>query len=214
MVDKKFDIENVDSRLSAVYTSDQDKEAAYDQWANSYETDLVNDLGYVAHIDAASIFSKVFGDTGASVLDVACGTGLVGEELKNLGYTNVDGTDFSQEMLKVSDDRKVYQRLFQHDFTASAVEQGIYDALICVGMFAFSLPKICHMIHVINMVSPGGLCVITVNGAAWTEKNLDVQVKEESRRHGFCVEQIIEAGYIRRESIDSRVLVIRRSVTG
>ena len=38
-------------------------------------------------------------DTGIEVLDVACGTGVVGEEIRAAGYTNVDGLDPSQGYL-------------------------------------------------------------------------------------------------------------------
>ena len=70
---KSFDMNTVDDRLSAMYTNDQDKEQSYDQWANKYDSDLVNDLNYVAHIEAARIFNEMTIDKHARVLDVACG---------------------------------------------------------------------------------------------------------------------------------------------
>jgi len=211
MNSKRFEMDKVDQRLSAVYESDKDKESVYDNWAKDYETDLVEDLNYVAHVEAAKVFADLISAKDCRILDVACGTGLVGEELKKLGYKNVDGTDFSNEMLKLSRSRKVYDKLFQHDFTRPAAGNHDYDALICVGMFSFSVPKISHMINVIDMVSPGSLCVVTVNGAAWKEKDLATQVQIESERHGFSIEQILRAGYIEKESIDARVLVIQRA---
>ena len=38
---------------------------------------------------------KTFTDN-FQILDVACGTGVVGQELKDAGYSNVDGLDPSQ----------------------------------------------------------------------------------------------------------------------
>jgi 2-polyprenyl-3-methyl-5-hydroxy-6-metoxy-1,4-benzoquinol methylase len=209
MAGKDFEMEKIDTRLSALYTSDENKLEKYDSWAGEYESDLVNEMDYVAHIDATRIFSEIVTDKSCRILDVACGTGLVGEELRKLGFNNVDGTDFSAEMLKISRDRSVYQNLFQHDFTTALAEPGSYDALLCVGMFSFSVPKITDMIHVIRAVKPGRHCAITVNGAAWRELNLYEQVSVESVKYGFTVEQIIEAGYIQREAIDARVLIIR-----
>lgn len=211
MNSKNFQMDKVDQRLSAVYNSDKNKEAVYDKWAKNYESDLVDDLNYVAHVDTATIFSELIKSKDARILDVACGTGLVGEELQKLGYRNVDGTDFSNEMLKISKCRNVYNALFQHDFTQPPADPGQYDAVICVGMFSFSVPRISHMINVVNMASPGSLCVITVNGAAWKEKNLAAEVQTESERHGFSVQQMLSAGYIENEGIDAKVLVIKRS---
>lgn len=204
-----FEMDKIDSRLSDIYTSDDNKLEQYDRWANNYESDLVEEMNYVAHIDAARIFSEVVSNRKLEVLDVACGTGLVGEELQKLGYQTIHGTDFSGEMLRVSDERKVYQQLFQHDFTRALEGPGRYDALICVGLFAFSIPKITDMIHVIRAVKPGHYCVITVNGAAWRELDLGTVLAKESEKHCFTIESIIEAGYIKSQDIDARVLVIR-----
>ncbi len=209
MSKNKFEMEKIDIRLSDLYTSDENKQEKYDRWAGEYESDLVNEMDYVAHIDAARIFNEVVIDKNCRILDVACGTGLVGEELKKYAYSEVDGTDFSAEMLKVSKRRAVYKKLFQHDFTKSLINLASYDAVICVGLFAFSVPKITDMIHIIRTVKPNSYCVITVNGAAWRELNLAVQVEVESERHGFAVEKIIKTGYIKREDIDARVLIIR-----
>ena len=38
-------------------------------------------------------------DTSIEVFDVACGTGVVGEEIRAAGYSNVDGLDPSQGYL-------------------------------------------------------------------------------------------------------------------
>jgi 2-polyprenyl-3-methyl-5-hydroxy-6-metoxy-1,4-benzoquinol methylase len=211
MKNKDFNMENIDTRLSDLYTSDENKQEKYDQWAGEYESDLVKEMDYVAHIDAARIFSETVTDKNCRILDVACGTGLVGEQLRQLGYKQVDGTDFSSEMLKVSEQRKVYQKLFQHDFTGPLETLNSYDAVICVGMFSFSIPTITDMIHVIRAVRPDSYCVITINGAAWRELGLAEQVEEESGKYGFTIEHVFKAGYIQRENIDARVLIIRSS---
>lgn len=211
----EFDMNRVDARLSRLYTGQDNKQETYDRWADDYERDLVEDLGYVAHVDAAGIFSRVVPDRDARVLDVACGTGLVGRELEKLGYRRLDGTDFSGEMLARAEQTGCYERLFQHDFTRDPETPGKYDALICVGLFAFDVPRIEHMIHVIRTVRPGAPCVISVNGAAWREMDHATSVAREAARYGFTIEDIHTIGYIRGQDIDARVLVIRSpGVTG
>ena len=206
----KPDVHRFDDRLAAVYGGTGNKEQHYDEWASSYDHDLVEDLGYVAHREAADIFMELVTDTTFMVLDVACGTGLVGRYLQEHGYQMLEGTDFSAQMLNESEKLGVYRALWKHDFTQPVSLPELYDALICVGMFSYSVPEIVHMHHVVNCVRPGGLCVITVNGAAWRDLDLEAAVRQESGKHGFAVEQTRTAGYIVREGIDSRVLVIRR----
>ena len=210
MSDKHIDLDRFDSRLAKTYGRRQDKQRHYDDWADSYETDLVDDLDYVAYRAAGDIFVANFEDRRGSVLDVACGTGLVGEYLRASGYERVDGADFSRDMLARAEQRQVYRALWQHDFTTPKPLETLYDAPICVGLFAFGVPGISDLHHVIACAAPGGLCVITVNGAAWRQLKLEPEVYRAAERHGFRIEQIIEAEYIRRQDIDARVLLIRR----
>ncbi len=210
MADKEINIEQFDSRLAAAYSRTVNKERQYDEWAASYDDDLVGDMQYVAYRDASDIFIERAGDQTMSILDVACGTGLVAEYLNSRGYLQIDGADFSREMLAIAQKRQVYCNLWQHDFTGAKSLDRHYDALLCVGLFSFAVPEICDMHNVVNCVKPGGLCVITVNGAAWQQLGLESAVYQEAMDHGFNIEEVITAGYIEKEGIDSRVLVIRR----
>ena len=40
-------------------------------------------------------------DKDAEIVDLGCGTGLLGEILFNLGYKNIIGVDGSEEMLNI-----------------------------------------------------------------------------------------------------------------
>jgi len=210
MSKKTPDLNRFDNRLSAVYSRTEDKEQQYDEWAATYENDLLDDLGYVAFREAGEIFMAVVPDKNYRILDVACGTGLAGEYLKQHGYRNIDGADLSTEMMAIAGQRDVYQSTWQHDFTQSATLDDLYDAVLCVGMFSYAVPKISDMHNVVNCVKPGGVCVITVNGAAWRDLGLELEVFGEAGLHGFAIEDIRIADYIENEGIDSRVLVIRR----
>lgn len=202
---KKFD-----ARLAAVYSHREDKKQHYDKWAASYDADLVDDLDYVAYRDAGDVFATRVDDRDCRVLDVACGTGLAGEYLSGLGYRHIDGADFSQGMLARAEKRGCYESLWQHDFTTPRRLKQDYDALLCVGMFSFASPEISQLHRVVNCVKPNGTCVVTVNGAAWRQLQLEREVYRVAERHAFSIEDIVEAGYIQQQGIDSRILIIRR----
>ena len=53
-------------------------------------------------------------DTSVEVLDVACGTGVVGAEIKAAGYTNVDGLDPSQGYLNGAMSKGIFRYLVLH----------------------------------------------------------------------------------------------------
>ena len=48
-------------------------------------------------------------DKSVEVLDVACGTGVVGEEIKAAGYINVDGLDPSQGYLNGAMEKGIFR---------------------------------------------------------------------------------------------------------
>ncbi len=210
MKDKQPDADQLDARLAAVYRGRVDKQQHYDNWAASYDADLVDDLDYVAWRAAGDLFAARVDERDQPVLDVACGTGLVGEHLRGLGFGQVDGADFSAEMLAIAEKRGVYRDLWQHDFTRRRLPQPNYAALICVGMFSFTDPAITDLHHVVNCVRPGGLCVITVNGAAWRQLGLEAGARDAAAEHGFTILETLTMDYIRGQNIDARALVIRR----
>ena len=97
------DRKNLDQRLKKAYgvKSAADVVELYDSWADDYDTELLDELGYVAPRLTAEAFCRHVPDTNALILDVGCGTGLVGKELHDAGYTHVDGLDISNEMLEI-----------------------------------------------------------------------------------------------------------------
>ena len=210
MPENKPELNRFDPRLAAAYSRTENKEQQYDDWASTYDADLVDDLGYVAHVDAGNVFMEIIQDRALKILDVACGTGLAGQYLRLHNYTRIDGVDLSGKMLEIARGRGIYQNLMQHDFTKPMSLESCYDALLCVGMFAYAVPKISDMHNVVNCVKPGGTCVITINGAAWEDLDLGLQVEKESSLHNFTVAQIIDAGYIQEQGIGSKILVVIR----
>ena len=52
------------------------------------------------------------------MLDVACGTGVVGEEVREAGYTMVDGLDPSRAYLEGAMDRGIFRCLGFSFFTS------------------------------------------------------------------------------------------------
>ena len=205
----KFDAKQIDARLARVYSHEGDKLDHYDRWAAQYDADL-RDFDYVGHLRTAEIFCEVASDKTAAVLDLGCGTGLAGETLSGFGYQCMDGADFSAQMLAHAARRGVYRALHQRDVTAPMQFDCEYDALISSGLFSFGIPHIDALPNAIAAVRCQALCVISVNGAAWREHDMQRQLPQLAERGGFVVEQCIETDYLRAEKINAQVLVIRR----
>ena len=89
----------------------------YKKWASIYDKDNDDLLGTVSQPNSVQIFHKYIVDKNQKIIDVGCGTGLVGLELQKLGYTNFDGIDISKDMIDIAIDRG-YQTLFLGNLNA------------------------------------------------------------------------------------------------
>ena len=57
----------------------------------------------------AQVFLDLGLDTDLEILDVACGTGVVGETIKRAGYNRVDGLDPCQGYLDGAQQKEIYR---------------------------------------------------------------------------------------------------------
>lgn len=81
----------------------------FDIFAPTYETTL-NDIGYQAADKIAELFAPLKGN----VLDLGCGTGLLGEKIYN-EENHLYGVDISPNMLKVAKEKNIYTELYNED---------------------------------------------------------------------------------------------------
>jgi len=203
--------EKIDSRLSKVYENDGNKQELFDDWASTYDHDLVDDLGYVADAEACRQFVSLITDRQARILDAGCGTGLVGRRLKQAGYTNIHGNDYSVKMLDQARATGAYQSLEQHDLTLPVKAHQLYDAAIAVGVFAFSVPSAEHIVNITRSLKVGGIAIVTVNGKAW--KEVDWESKLVGFNKKFPDAQLTDVqtiDYLTTDGIDGRLLTLER----
>ncbi len=150
-------------------------DGAYNQWAKDYETDLTQ-YGYLSPGLVADAMHDYVGGT-ASIVDYACGTGLVGVELATRGFTTVDGVDFAQGMLDLAAEktvagRPVYRELLSLDLTNTIpIEDGAYDALVCVGAMGGGHLAPEHLPELMRTIVSGGIAAFYMNGVAYQNDN-------------------------------------------
>jgi len=141
---------------------------AYKDWAETYDADTVEDMGYVG----PAIAAKKLGALGVAptdpVLDAGCGTGLAGAELKALGFTAINGMDLSPEMLEVARSKDVYDDLREADMTKPLpYEDEAYAAIICVGAFTHAHVGPKGFDELVRITQSGGPVVATVHEDVW-----------------------------------------------
>ena len=90
-------------------------EDLFDGYAKKFEASLVNKLEYKTPKLLRNILIKSSDNQElGSVLDLGCGTGLFGTEIKN-HCSKLEGIDLSKKMISIAKQKNVYDKLTQID---------------------------------------------------------------------------------------------------
>lgn len=156
-------------RAYSVETPDDSIEL-YRNWADTYDEEFIKATGYVAYQRAADFYLQEAGDHSGSVLDVGCGTGVVGLALREGGVQQVDGIDISEEMLErarqktTTNGDAVYASLIQADLTQDiSVTDNHYAGIVSAGTFTHGHLGPESLAELWRVAAPGAVCAIGVN---------------------------------------------------
>lgn len=105
MADKKF----LDKMYSLTdQTTAAEVASIYDEWADSYNSEIVDELGYAMPDRVAAMLPALLESRDTRILDIGCGTGASGGKLVEQGYHNIDGCDISEKMLTHAEQLGIY----------------------------------------------------------------------------------------------------------
>ncbi|UNK37780.1 methyltransferase domain-containing protein [Shinella sp. H4-D48] len=146
-------------------------ERLFDDYADRFDTALVERLEYTVPQTLAAVVRKYAGDDArfGLVSDMGCGTGLFGVEIRqNAG--RLEGFDLSAGMLAKAGEKAVYDHLAQADLSLPAAASGLFadgpevradlvsaaDVLMYLGDLAEVFPSVARLAR------PGGLFAFSV----------------------------------------------------
>lgn len=170
--------------------SKQNTKLHYDFLAPNYEG-IYNAAGYP---DPKQVSKLVAAHTKGSnkdqvkILDMACGTGLVGKYLAQEGFRSVEGVDISTVMLQEAADKSCYSRLEEHDI--DDIEEfpsrlkNRFDVVTCAGVVNNNHMDYKLFEEMVMAAKKGGLLVFAARysfmGSYWYESVLE-KMEEENR---------------------------------
>lgn len=154
-------------------------ERGYDTFARTGAYDeTFEDWGYVGPETAAAI-TRNYVPIESRILDAACGSGLTGTALANLGYGHIDGIDISNELLELAERTGAYERLQRVDMQDLPLpfDDDEYDAVDFIGALTYFetaeiLSELCRVVR------PGGHVVFSQRDDIMRDQNYGDRLDE------------------------------------
>ncbi len=109
----------------------------YDLWSNQYDMTL-SKWNYQAPKKCANLLFKKVKNQPKYILDLACGTGLFGSELKKLYKDSyIYGSDISKKSLKIAKQKNIYYFLTQQNFEEKYIFRKKFDLVSIIGAMTY-----------------------------------------------------------------------------
>ncbi len=138
----------------------EDTQALYASWAEGYDADMAR-MAYATPGRIAAALVQVGADKAAPVLDFGCGTGLSGAALQASGFTAIDGTDISPEMLDHARGKGIYRTLIPG--IPGEVPRGTFGAIVATGVVSLGAAPPHMLAKLLRALAPGGHLAFSYN---------------------------------------------------
>ena len=177
----------------------EDSVRLYGEWAPTYDTDFVTQVGYVVYKRVAEQLVKVKERIDGPVLDVGCGTGIVGACLHEKGIDMIDGLDISKRMLTEAGKKtgssgdRVYRKLIQADLTIGTdIVDDCYAGLISAGTFTHGHLGTEPLDELWRVAAPGAQCAIGVRTTHFAAAGFAEKLSADVRDGKITAPELIE----------------------
>ncbi|AOY80018.1 class I SAM-dependent methyltransferase [Moorena producens JHB] len=150
----------------------QTHQERYDQWAPDYNRDVAarnyDGPEYIVRylMEIVNSGKVLINPTNPDfkVIDVGCGSGLVGKGLQEQGFRHIDGTDLSQGMIVEAHKTGAYQTLIgwvDLNHPLPFFLHGQYDLTLCCGVFALDFVEPQSLKWLAQVTKPGGTIIMS-----------------------------------------------------
>lgn len=183
----------------------------YQDWAASYDQHLEGRLKYIAPLTMVKIFSDRQPTQDLCVLDVGCGTGLVGVQLVKHNFQCIDGLDLSEDMLSEARNKGIYRNLFQSDLNkALTVGESSYTAAISCGTFTHGHVGSGAFHRVLELLKLNGIFACTIHKEFWLSAGFGRLFEELCLAGKIEVELIHSLPFFTNSPPDGYYCIVRR----
>ena len=154
----------------------------YDEWSKDYDK-VLNQWNYHAPKSSSKILKKFLNKNPNEILDLACGTGLFGKELKKIyPKSSIDGSDISTKSLSHAKLKNVYKSLFVSDFNNNFIFKKKYNLITCIGSLTYNNNPQKLLLKVSNITKKSGFFIFSHRVDLWQKQNFDKILSDLSNK--------------------------------
>ena len=135
-------------------------EQLFDQYAPMFDNELVQKLQYNLPATFRELIKNRTNEKVAnSVLDIGCGTGLLGKEIRSF-CQRLEGIDISKRMLEVAEQKNIYDKLTHKNIINFLSDRELnYDYFVAADVFAY-VGELSEILGVIRRKTQGQVTII------------------------------------------------------
>ncbi len=177
----------------------------FDGVASRFDKLMVDQLGYSGHLHVRTLADRVLPRRTQPwrILDLGCGTGLVGEAFKDLAAGGrLDGIDLAPRMIEAARSRGVYDELILDDLETVLAAQGpLYDLIVSADTMIYLGDLGPTFFGAANRLNAGGFYIFACEsktGDGWEQtpanrfRHSENYLREEAARAGLSFVDLME----------------------
>jgi predicted TPR repeat methyltransferase len=186
----------------------------FDDFASHYDQTMVEKLGYAAHLHLRTLADRILPRDKRSwhILDLGCGTGLVGAAFKDLAAGGrLDGIDLAPRMIDAARARGIYGELILGDLETVLPAPGPrYDLILAADTMIYIGDLAPTFRGVASRLEPGGFYLFAVEskgGDGWEQtpmrrfRHSESYLRRVAAEAGLAFAEIMEC-QLRKEASD------------
>ncbi len=172
----------------------------YDAFAETYEKDFADALGYYYPQKIAEIYHKNCTHKDIPLVDIGCGTGLLAEALE-ISSNQIDGVDISAKMLTIAKHKKRYRNLYKVDLTQSLDSiKNNYGAVLSVGTFTSGHLGPEPLVSLLDIARKDALFVMSIRDTFYKKAGFEPVISDLIKQGLIKHQQLIEVPIYEKEN--------------
>ena len=191
-------------------SSNEDTQKLYSDWSDTYDAQLT-DTGYITPKRCAEALALYCPDKTSPILDIGCGTGMSGTALAAEGFTTIDGTDPSADMIAQAKPKHLYRNLWITDLdTPFDFADGTYAGMAAVGVINPGHAPASTIGLAMAKLPLGGLFSFSLNDNALADTEIAEAIKTVCALPWVAVRHDEYGGHLPGIGLNARVYVLER----